>query len=238
MTRNSAVLFCVFLRLHGVSSLLFANWFSLLHEHMAEPSPGFTMLSTSNITQRWNDTFILNSQGRENLIGFNSCQAFTPGPINWSQEWENDIMWSAALEFGSISLQYGGLSLDSPLKAELERLACMQVVWLGRDLKEQEGGTWESEIGKEEKPVESCVIKQMWATEPHIQRSSEDCVECTSEMPCWRWEKEEFIHQLVASTGQRIASGVSPPPRFQWCTYISMALRSNRRAETRGTWSS
>lgn len=95
---------------------------------MDEPSPRFMMLSTSNITQRLNDIFILNSQGRENLIGFNSYQAFTPGPINWSQEWENDIMWSVALVFGSISLQYGGLSLDSPLKAELERMACMQVV--------------------------------------------------------------------------------------------------------------
>lgn len=46
-------------------------------------------------------------------------------------------MWPAALEIESISSQYGDLSSDSLLKAELERMACRQVVWLGKDAKEQ-----------------------------------------------------------------------------------------------------
>lgn len=43
---------------------------------------------------------------------------------HYSQDWE--------------SLQYGGLSPDSPLKADLDRMACLQVVWSGRDAREQE----------------------------------------------------------------------------------------------------
>ena len=42
-------------------------------------------------------------------------------------------MCCAALKIGSISLQYGGLSSNSPLKAELMRRARMQVAWLERD---------------------------------------------------------------------------------------------------------
>ena len=98
------------------------------------------MLSTSNITQGLNSLLILNTQGRQDLIGFNSHQAFTPGPISWSQGQGNRILWSPAVEIGSISLQYGGLQSDSLLKVELERMACMQVVGLGRDAREQERG--------------------------------------------------------------------------------------------------
>lgn len=46
-------------------------------------------------------------------------------------------MVCCSLEFESISSQYGNLSSDSLLKVELERMACMQVVWLGKDAKEQ-----------------------------------------------------------------------------------------------------
>lgn len=41
---------------------LFANWLSLLHGHMDEPSPEFTMLSPSNLIQKLNNILILNSK--------------------------------------------------------------------------------------------------------------------------------------------------------------------------------
>lgn len=49
---DPAVSPCVSLRLHDISFCLFANWLPLLRGHMDVPSPGFTVLSTSNITQR------------------------------------------------------------------------------------------------------------------------------------------------------------------------------------------
>lgn len=53
-----------------------------------------------------------------------------------SLEQGGGIIWPAALEMESISSQYGDLSSDSLLKVELEGMAHMQVVWLGKDAKE------------------------------------------------------------------------------------------------------
>lgn len=58
-------------------------------------------------------------------------------------------------------MQYEGLSSDSPLKAHLEGRACMQVVWLGRDAREQEKGDLEEWNREEGKPVHRCVIELM-----------------------------------------------------------------------------
>lgn len=73
------------------------------------------------------------------------------------------------------------------LKAELERMACMQEVWLGRDIKGQAREDLEEwNRGGKASPKVCYNIKQMWATEAHTQqRSFENRVECTSEMPSW-----------------------------------------------------
>lgn len=120
-------------------SLFFANWLSLLYGHIDIPSPGFTIFSTSNITQRLNSILILNSQGRENLIGSNSCQAFTLGPVNWFEGRGNGIM-CPVLKIWNISLRYASLSSNSPLQAKLLRRACIQFGWLGIN-----AGEWERE---------------------------------------------------------------------------------------------
>lgn len=60
----------------------------------------------------------------------------------------------------------------------------MQVVWLGRDAREQEREDLEEQNRRRRETQSTRVIELTWAREAHTeQSSSEACVECTSEMP-------------------------------------------------------
>ena len=82
---------------------------------------------------------ILNSQGRETVIGFNSCQAFTLGPVNCARNGGMGLCALCSKDWKCL-LQYRGLSPNSPRKQSLwEGFACR---WFGWEemLRNERGG--------------------------------------------------------------------------------------------------